>query len=234
MQYFKLSLFILTILGCQLTTKEQKNASFRFPKILNSQINDTLNFLLFDEKSISSVFPRVVGKFRFSDSIDINPQKQFTLMDNDFVDRYKIPDDLYINGLELLVDYNSSVKFSPHSFPNMPTVYVYYPVYFVNSTESSKIFFGKDSYAFGIQEALNFEMYEDWKPVEEIGADFCDHGHWGLIVHPQEFVLVLMRKYHGEYETQLQVKFEVGENIITSGPFIGRINKSQFLPKEFD
>lgn len=129
------------------------------------------------------------------------------------------------------MDYESSVKYN-RNYQNDSTLYDHYPVYFVNSTNTDKVFFGKDSYAFGIQEAIAKEKYIIWRPIEGRGYDFCGNGHWGLIVHPREFVLVLMRKYEGDYETELRVRFKVDENIVISRPFKGRINVSQFSVRD--
>jgi len=109
---------------------------------------------------------------------------------------------------------------------------LYYPVYFVNSNNSDKIFFIKDKYAFGIQEALEKKKFGNWLPIESRGFDFCGNGYSGLIVHPQEFVVILMKKYDGDLETAMRARFQVGENIIVSKPFKGRINKNQFKIKD--
>jgi len=37
-----------------------------------------------------------------------------------------------------------------------------------------------------------------------------------------------MRKYIGDYETKIKVRFKQGENILVSKPFKGRVNKKQY------
>ena len=49
-----------------------------------------------------------------------------------------------------------------------------------------------------------------------------------MIVAPYEFVLVLMRKYEGDTETGLRVRFEIGESIYVSKAFLGKVNAKQF------
>lgn len=81
---------------------------------------------------------------------------------------------------------------------------------------------------FGVQEAINDTEKEDWKPIEVMGFDFCGNGRWGLVVHPKEFIVVLMRKYSGDYETEIRTKFKIGNTFFVSEPFQGEINESQF------
>jgi len=219
-----------TLICCQTINDKVEVVVFNTPQIINSQFDDSIKSTLFHAISISEVFPAFIGKFKFQDIIDINPVKRDTIIYKDFVDGYsriRLNDSLDVNGFELIADYENSVKYNRY-YEYDSTLYNYYPVYFVNSTNTDKVFYGKDSYVFGIQEALVKEKYGEWRPIEGRGFDFCGNGRWGLIVHPQEFVLVLMRKYDGDYETEIRVRFEVGENIFVSRPFKGKINKSQF------
>jgi len=108
----------------------------------------------------------------------------------------------------------------------------YYPVFFVNSTPSDKLFLGKDRYVFGIQEAFDTCDFGSWLPIEGRGFDFCGNGYWKLVVHPEEFVIVLMRKYKGGFETGVRVRFQLGESLYVSKPYKGVINEKQFLVED--
>lgn len=220
--------------GCGTKNPENSTVSFNPPEIINSQINDTVKTNLFTAKTISEVFPTVVGKYKFQKTIDINPQNRDTTSYKDFLTgnyRFEIMDSLDVNGLELIVDYENTVRYNRY-YEFDPSFSAYYPVYFVNSTKTDKVFFGKDSYVFGIQEAIDKDEFGNWKPIETRGFDFCGNGRWGLIVHPQEFVLVLMRKYEGNYKTKLRSRFKIGDNILISRPYIGNINENQFAVKD--
>ena len=223
-----LTLLIGTLISCQSNNDKNELAVFKAPQIINTQFNDSIESIPYQAKSITEVFPTFVGKFKFQEEIDINPAKRDTTIYKDFFNEYTrrgLRDSLDVNGLELVVDYDNSVKYNKYGDTSL---YDNYSVYFVNSTNTDKVFYGKDSHVFGIQEAIDNSKYGEWRPIEGRGFDFCGNGHWGLIVHPQEFVLVLMRKYEGDYETKLRVRFEVGNNIFVSRPFKGRINENQF------
>lgn len=218
------------IIGCK--TNNEKNEVFVLPTLINSQDNDTLERTNFTAKYVSQVFPEFVGKFKFKSNIDINPLKRDTSMYRDFIwsySRVEIDDSLDVNGFDLVVDYETTVFYNQdvtHGFSN--TLFSYYPVYFVNSSNSDKIFLGKDSYAYGIQEARMNEQFSDWQPIEGRGFDFCGNGTFGLVVRPKEFVIVLMKKYEGNYKAPLRVRFQQDESIYVSKPFYGYIDTNQF------
>lgn len=230
-------LIIVTILSCQRNNND--NIVFKPPKIVNSKFEDNKKAIPHETEHVSQVFPVFAGKYKFQDKIDVNPIKEDKLMNKDLISGYssvKKVDSISIHGLEIIVDYKTSVKYSKY-YERDSTIYKYYPVYFVNSTNSDKLFIGKDSYVFGIQEALKKQnsrnlRNRNWLPIEGKGFDFCGNGYWGLVVHPKEFVLILMRKYKGNYNTKMRVRFRFGENILVSKPFEGKINKNQFSIKD--
>lgn len=227
---FILTIVIGTLLSCQTNSRKRELTEFEVPQVINTQFNDSIKSIPYQAKSVTAVFPFFVGKFKFQEKIDVNPEKRDTTINRDFIKEYsprRLTDSLDINGLELIVDYNNTVKYNRY-YELDSILYDHYPVYFVNSTKTDKMFYGKDSYVYGIQEAVDNEKYGKWRPIEGRGFDFCGNGKWGLIVHPQEFILVLMRKYEGDYKTDMRVRFEVGENIFVSRPFKGRLNERQF------
>lgn len=226
----ELSILLVVIgitLSCRSNIEKPYILKFTIPEVANSQIREPIPSKKYRADFISEVFPIFAGKFRFANKIDISPDKRDTAMSKDFVGNYsrsRIGDSIDINGFELIVDYDQVVKFRQYD----SIVYEYYPVYFVNSTKSDKMFLGKDDYIFGIQEALDNEKWKSWRPIESRGFDFCGNGRWGLIVHPNEFVVILMRKYEGDFQTAMRVRFELGDNIYVSKPFEGIIQESQF------
>lgn len=202
---------------------------FEFPEIVNSQFADTIPSELFESNHVSEVFPTFAGKYKFGERIDISPEKRDTSLYREYIEQYPridIEDTLDITGFEIVIDYQTTIKYNKYRQDS--TLYDHYPVYFINSTNTDKVFPGKDSYVTGIQEALDTEKWGEWRPIEARGYDFCGNGRWGLIVHPKEFVLVLMRKYKGDFETKLRVRFQLGENRYVSKPFNGVVNPNQF------
>lgn len=220
----------LVIVSCSPQKEDKEAKEFKLPRVINSNVADTVKLIPFEANGVSEVFPKFAGKYRFQDEIDINPTRVDTTLENDIVHSYAAFDTLDVNGFEVIVDYETSVKFEEyygHESPLAPNEY--FPVYFVNSTNSNKLFLGKDGYVFGIQEAFfEDEKYRGWQPIEARGFDFCGNGHWGLIIRPQEFAVVLMRKYTGDYETGLRVRLVLDESTIVSKPFKGRVSKKQY------
>ena len=49
-----------------------------------------------------------------------------------------------------------------------------------------------------------------------------------VLVHPNESVAFLLRKFEGDFETRLRVRLRIGTCWYWSKPFSGRINKNQF------
>ena len=218
---------ILTLfVGCSPKKVEEKY--FHLPYVYNSKVSGSTHKQFFKVDFLVEDFPVFMGKYKFSDTIDINPLKMDTSFLKDFKSEYEyrnIVDSLEVNGFELKTDYAQTVYHNRYSDTIMGA---YYPVYFINSTRTNKVFLGKDSYAFGIQEAEDTSEYPRWRPIESRGWDFCGNGNWALVVKPGEFVVVLMKKYEGEYLTNLRVRFALGPNVYVSPPFAGRINKNQF------
>lgn len=233
MKRFCFYLFIvISLLGC-VETKD-KGFVFKLPVVINSQFTENDSSFAFNADHVESVFPVFAGKYAFADTIDISPWKIDSSRSDNYSRRVDTSLDysaMDVNGFELLVDYNATVKYNEF-FCCGPPFMEYYPVYFVNTTSSNKIFLGKDGYVFGIQEAYNAPKYGEWKPIEGRGFDFCGNGHWRLAVKPGEFVVVLMRKYEGEFTTGLRVRVKQGESIYVSKPYEGVVNKKQFNIKD--
>ncbi len=224
------------IYGCKEPTALQEKQEFRVPAIVNSQFPDTLPSIQYEAESISEVFPIFAGKYAFQDQIDLNEdlRRRDTTLLKEFIREYwrtEVDDSVDVNGFEVVVDYETTINYPKH-YGLLSTLYQYYPVYFVNTTRSDKLFFGKDSHGFGIQEALDSEETGRWKPIEAEGFDFCGNGSWGLIVHPNEFVILLYRKYKGDVETEMRIRAKIGETIYVSRPFYGRIKTKQFRLKD--
>lgn len=225
---------ILFFIGCKENSQVYKPLKFNIPKVLNSLYSDTLISKSFEAEYITEIFPIFGGKYKFQDEINFNPESQDSSFNDDYLMEYArigIEDSIDINGFEIIVDYKTTIKYKIPYYHNSK-LSNYYPVYFVNSTNSDKMFLAKDGHAFGKQEALSKEGYWNWNPIEARGMDFCGNGRWGLTVHPGEFILVLMRKYEGSYETEMRVRFSVGSNVLVSKPFKGIINEQQFNIKD--
>lgn len=214
---------------------ERKDQIFVLPQVLNSDFKDGSKIIRDTIEYVSEVFPLVVGKYKFSRELDLGVAIQDTTFENDlfFSPTWSgLTDSLDISGFEIFPDYNTTVYYRERY--NMDTsFYEYYPVYLVNSTKNDKLFLGKDSHVFAIQEAQYKTKYRNrWYAIEGAGFDFCGNGTWGMIVHPREFMMFLMRKYQGDYLTKIRVRFRNGESLYVSTAFNGMIDERQFLIEE--
>jgi len=211
--------------------KDVSTEDFNPPKIISTQYSGKENKSVYVERNVSGVFPEFMGKYEFQNQIDINPSTWDTNFRSDYRDVrlwMGLDDSLDVNGFEMMVDYETTVYYNPY-YQHDSTLYAYFPVYMVNSTRTKKLFLGKDSHAFGIQEAQQKNDYNKWHPIEHKGFDFCGNGNWGLVVKPNEFVLILVRKYAGDYETKMRVRIALDASVYVSKPYIGLIDSNQFV-----
>ncbi|WP_299112656.1 hypothetical protein [uncultured Winogradskyella sp.] len=231
-----ITIFLLSsyfFICCNKKDIETEKSEFKLPVVVNSELfeRDSIRKYEHEVNYLTSVYPTFIGKFKFNDSIDINPKKKDTSLYNINVKKSEDLKKINQSGLELITDYETTVFFNWFGYESI-AYFNYYPVYLVNSTATNKILFGKDSHVFGIQEAQDIDNYNSWKPIEAKAWDFCGNGHWHLIIRPNEFGLVLMPKYKGDYKTKLRTRIKNGDNIIVSNSYYGVINKSQFKIKD--
>lgn len=205
--------------------KEQviNDYAFKVPHLINDTISNTCN--LIQATSIGDSWPQFLRKDRIIDTIDLTSQMD-TSFRRDFLyeNYYNALDSLSMDGLELYIDYSSSVPILDHEFS--ANYSCYYPVYIVNQTKNTKILMAKDSYVYAIQEAQDGEGR--WRPIEHCCFDFCGNGKWAVMIHPNEFITILFKKYEGKYHTKMRVRLENRDVIYVSKAFDGIVNTPQF------
>jgi hypothetical protein len=222
--------YLCIIVFCSCKNEKQIDR-FEIPKIIQLDKHDTVEYI--KPKGILGVFPTVISKFKFSKEIPINFDSLWRqkIDTSDFSYRtrkWQKSDSLNNDGFQIVVDYNTDISFS--KYKKYEPYHHVFPVYIINETKKTKLLLAKDSWVFAIQEA----MYDySWKPIEMDGFDFCGNGGWGLKIHPNEFVMFVMKKYSGSYKTQLRTKLRIGETLYISKPYEGYIDTIQFLPKQY-
>jgi hypothetical protein len=232
------SYFFLTLLFfCSCAQKDKKNsidgkAFFKIPAVIQSPAKGTTEF--FNAVFLEETWPKFLGKFKFTDTLRFaeNLENTDTSGQRDKLWEYsffKNKDSLQTDGLQIVADYNTNLRYKENYQPNGN---YYYPVYAVNETSQTKIFIAKDSYVFALQEARDTNNHDRWEPIEGKGFDFCGNGYFGLKVHPGEFVLFLVPKYQGSENTLMRVRLKVGDNIYVSNSFPGKMNYKQFSVKK--
>ena len=239
-------LWIVTACG-QFPPKPQAPKQFKPPVLVNRMYENWGKIRQLPQRKdyMQATCPDFLGKHAFCDTLDIGqyntenpPSDSSKYYGTAGYGEIHFFDSLDVNGLELVVDYENEVFYNP--FLEEDSFYlVYYPVFFVNTTSTPKLFFGKDFHVFGIQEAVDsseMDVYMPeydllWHPIEKRCFDFCALGGWAMVINPGEFALVLMEKYKGDYPTAMRVRFQLGANIVVSKPFHGWLNPQQFFPE---
>ena len=220
-------IILLFIAGCSTKQSQKPLASDRFklPLIIQKENLDTVK--AFQVDGMTGVYPPLIGKFKFGDTINFLKLGQQQMSEKDYlweVQNTYDSDSLSSDGLQIIPDYKTSVAYSRYQLTN----HLYFPVYVVNETYEPRIFFGKDSHGFAIQEAIDTSDYSLWHPIESTGYDFCGNGRFRKKLNPKEFLIFLLPKYSGSDTTSLRIRFQIGESVFISKAFTGTINPKQF------
>lgn len=225
---------ILVLLGCS-SKRQADNLTkdkFRVPTIVQSKTIDTA--IYFKEENVVEVWPIFIGQFKFADSIYYTgeSERRNSVSEKQYLWEQRVfeLDTLSSDGLQILADYETSIIYADKSFDSV--AHYFYPVYIANETDEPKVFIGKDSYVFAIQEALDTSEYSRWYAIEGKGFDFCGNGYFRRRILPNEFIMFLFPKYSGSEKTLLRVRLKLGDNLIISKPFKGVINRNQFSIKK--
>lgn len=230
-QLFHFFLFGIFLTSCH---NDQNSQLFTIPHVLNSSLPDSVKSEKYKSDHILQSRLIYAGKFKFNDVIDINEELRDSNYYKDHLDSYQyreLEDPIDLNGFEIFTDYEQSIKYDIDEF-KLGHVYDFYPIFLVNSTHRDKLFHGHNSTAYGIQMAAAEEKWDYLKPIEQIGYNHCGMGDFAITIHPREFIVLLAKKYAGNFKTTLQVRIKNQENTIVSHTFIGTIDKKQFLIKK--
>lgn len=104
---------------------------------------------------------------------------------------------------------------------------VYFKAYLINTTNDTIESTTQDGSLIMIQEALNKKG--EWQPIEYWVHSGCGNSYFNpLMLAPGNFVVVPIRKYQGNFETKIRLKWKNGKETYYSEPFEGSINTTQF------
>lgn len=106
----------------------------------------------------------------------------------------------------------------------------YFVGYLVNTTDS--IFSAKkqDRSLIMIQEAI--DENGNWRPIEYWVYSGCGNSYFSpLKLEPGKYLMLPIKKYHGNYKTKARLKFKYGTDVMFSDSFDVSINKAQFKAK---
>lgn len=229
MNYTKIIFILITVfqLGCNNSNKQARKIypNFEIPYIMQTTNDDSSKFE--SVHSFSYAYPPLGGKFKFMDTIDLKGRMDTAFYKNELPNfnffSYK-SDSLPTDGFELVIDYNVTVSKSD-KYMNLEKGKYFYPAFIINQTPSAKVLIGKDRRLFAIQEAKDSNGI--WRPIEQEGPYFCGDGFWAEMVYHNEYVVMLLPKYKGNFKTKLRIRLKNNATIYVSKPFDGMINYEQ-------
>lgn len=103
----------------------------------------------------------------------------------------------------------------------------YFLGYLVNTTNETFEIERQDGSLIMIQEALNEDG--EWRPIEYWVYSGCGNSYFNpLILTPNKYVMVPIKKYTGSFKTQIRLKLRNRKKTIYSPPFSGSIDRTQF------
>ncbi len=103
----------------------------------------------------------------------------------------------------------------------------YFTAYLVNTSDSSFRAKRQDGSLIMIQEALDKEG--KWRPIEYWVYSGCGNSYFDpLELNPGKYVMIPIKKYSGDFETKIRLRFLQGNNLYCSEPFNAKIDQSQF------
>jgi hypothetical protein len=122
------------ISACQKQVEKQVEEVFRIPVIVQEKSEYESEF--FKKDRISEVFPNLIGKGKFIDTLNISSKEwpKDTTIQSDVIE---VVDGRYFetDGFEMYVDYSSSIKMRDNqNFGGN----LFYPIYMVNETNRIK------------------------------------------------------------------------------------------------
>lgn len=225
--------FLILLLFFSCSMQEKKEVKFEIPVIY--QPNVKYKKILHNVDSLQAVWPIFFGKYKYTDTIKLikkNKRPKDTLFKKDIIEEFVLwkNESFPTDGFQIFTDYKTTIFIENCRRPNEGNSF--FPVYVVNETTNTKVFYAKDCNVFALQEAIDSTKYNSWRPIECRGRDWCGNGNFGLKIHPKEFVMFLLPKYKGDEKTSMRVRLRINENIYISKPFLGTFNKGQFKLKK--
>ncbi|TAG85013.1 MAG: hypothetical protein EAZ20_16170 [Bacteroidetes bacterium] len=115
-----------------------------------------------------------------------------------------------------------------HCDSNSLCNYEHYPMILLNKNCNLDSLYVGDNFLC-VQEALDKDGI--WKPINRL-ADYSQDPFYSLKFKKREFIIILLPKYEGDFETKLRVRWRNGKKVYISNSFIGKINRNFLLEKK--
>ena len=103
----------------------------------------------------------------------------------------------------------------------------YFTSYLVNTTDTTIVVRRQDGSVMMIQEAQ--DSAGTWTPIEHWQYSGCGNSYFDpLRIEPKHYVMIPIKKYQGDFNTDIRLKLMLGDQIFYSDSFQGSVDKNQF------
>jgi len=230
-------LFLILICSCSNTDKNaitNSNKKFNIPMVIQDKIESPS--YLFNADSLTFCNALFIGRFKFADTIEIpidfrsinkdcrSDTNVLILNSDSFAIHNKT---INSDGLQIFADYKTSISYNDDNFFGKKNKYnTYFPLYVVNETSNSKILITGTNKACALQEIKDTSGHNLWFPIEQ--SHFIDT-HWsvGVLIHSNEFAVLLIPKYKGSVNAFMRVRLKFNNTTYVSLPYMGKCNLGQ-------
>lgn len=194
--------------------------AFKIPKISQHRWRQPLEAFDLDYISKSNPF-RYLGKFAFADSISISDDRLLWSAE-DFLRYDELPSkEAHGSGLQVKIDpklilcgrRNDKAK-------------AYLPAFIFNETPTPQYLVGMNWQPWHILEAKDQEG--NWRPIQISIPSDCGTQMGFLKLKPQEFCILNLPVFTGDFATELRLRIRNGMQIMISNSFPAQINQNQF------
>jgi hypothetical protein len=108
--------------------------------------------------------------------------------------------------------------------------YSAFKLYLINGSEDTISLPLQDGRIKIIQEALN--RNREWQEIENYYSSYCGNSYYEMKLMPNEYEIYPRPIFKGVFATKLRFKLKIGEKMIYSNEFGGKINVKQFLDQK--
>lgn len=193
---------------------------FQVPKVSQHRWRQPLKVTTIDYISNSDT-DRYLGKFAFSDSIFI-PDDRLLWSEEEFLRIDQLPyDESHGAGLQVRIDSQLVVTGRRNDKAR-----AYHPAFIFNETQTTKYLLGMNWQPWHILEAKDPEGH--WRPIQVFVPSDCATQMGYLKLEPQEFCMLSLPVFAGDFATELRLRIRNGKEVLLSNSFKGKINRTQF------
>ncbi len=195
--------------------------AFQIPKISQHRWRQPLQAFNTPYLEQNNNLHRYMGKYSFSDSIFLSDDR-LAWSAEEFLWLEKISkEENPASGLQIKVDTASLMTGRVNDKER-----AYIPAFIYNETLSDKFLIGMRWEPWSILEAKAPDG--QWYPIQYYRPYDCATDMGYLKIAPQEFCVLSLPLFIGDYSTELRLRIDTGKQVLRSHTFKGRINKTQF------